>query len=263
MPRKGRRKLRSPVQNPSAVLTWTSRIPSASRSLAHTRAPGVWQTLTRVRPEFSTRLYPLHSSVLTVAFGALKSSTWGCKSTMRLEARTCSRACPVSRPKAPTTGGRSLSQVPCPRTLFPRRRGGSAGSRWGTPFFPRILVHLIHFHHRVGQRGSRRSILSVGLNAVTQIQQMRAVSSQFSGQVCGALPLRKALQNSDDLRARSVRTVPDGAGKGIVDSSATTTVVQHRSAITPMDAAFRCGPLATITAQTLGMQVVDQPIVAS
>jgi hypothetical protein len=85
---------------------------------------------------------------------------------------------------------------------------------------------------------------------------------QFSGQVRGALTLRKSLQNSDDLSARSLRALPDGASKGIVDSSATTMVVQHRSAITPMDAAFRCRPSATITAQALRMQVIDQPVVA-
>src|SRR5450759_2246473 len=45
-PRKGRRKLRNPVQKPSLVLTWTSRISSPSSSLAQTRLPGVWQTVT-------------------------------------------------------------------------------------------------------------------------------------------------------------------------------------------------------------------------
>src|SRR5258708_19935496 len=55
------------------------------------------------------------------------------------------RTLPLSRPAVPTIGGRSLSYVPCPRCLLARRRGGSAGSRCGSPFFPRILIHLIRF----------------------------------------------------------------------------------------------------------------------
>src|SRR5258708_26053626 len=55
------------------------------------------------------------------------------------------RSLPVSRPTLPTIGGRSLSYVPCPRCLLARRRGGSAGSRCGSPFFPRILIQLICF----------------------------------------------------------------------------------------------------------------------
>src|SRR5260221_5689718 len=55
------------------------------------------------------------------------------------------RTLPLSRPTVPTIGGRSLSYVPCPRCLLARRRGGSAGSRCGSPFFPRILIHLIRF----------------------------------------------------------------------------------------------------------------------
>src|SRR5512135_976570 len=46
-PRNGRRKFRSPVQSPSNVLIWTSRIPSPSSSRAH--SPAAWQTVVRSR----------------------------------------------------------------------------------------------------------------------------------------------------------------------------------------------------------------------
>ena len=49
-PRNGRRKFRTPVQIPSIVVLWTSRMPSPSSARAHSRWPGVWQTVTWARP---------------------------------------------------------------------------------------------------------------------------------------------------------------------------------------------------------------------
>jgi hypothetical protein len=43
----------------------------------------------------------------------------------------------------PAEGGRALASVPGPWRLWPRRRGGSAGSRWGGLVFPRVLVQRI------------------------------------------------------------------------------------------------------------------------
>src|SRR5262249_29836170 len=54
-PRNGRRKLPTPVHNPSMVLLWTSRIPSPSSSRAHSRFPGVWHTEARLRPRCGRR----------------------------------------------------------------------------------------------------------------------------------------------------------------------------------------------------------------
>src|SRR4029077_4856979 len=73
-PRNGRRKFRSPVHNPSIVLLWTSRIPSPSSSRAHSRCPGVWQTVAWPRPRSGRCAYAAHSSVYTTAPSAVLSS---------------------------------------------------------------------------------------------------------------------------------------------------------------------------------------------
>src|SRR5918912_3088487 len=135
-PRKGRRKLRNPVQIPSSVLSWTSRIPSPSASRAHSRWPGVWQTVASARPVAGRWLYACHSSVLTVAAGRVCASTKGCKVARSLWSHTCKRIWPLSRPTTPAIGTRSVSQAPCPRVLFARRRGGSTGSACLRPFSP-------------------------------------------------------------------------------------------------------------------------------
>src|SRR5919199_6039770 len=135
-PREGRRKLRNPVQIPSSVLSWTSRIPSPSASRAHSRRPGVWQTVGWARPVAGRWSYACHSSVLTVASGRVWASTNGCKVARSLWAQTCKRIWPLTRPTTPALGTRSVSQLPCPRVLFARRRGGSAGSECLRPCSP-------------------------------------------------------------------------------------------------------------------------------
>src|ERR671938_2021842 len=135
-PRNGRRKLRNPVQMPSSVLSCTSRRPSPSSSRAHAPWPDVWQTVTWARPVAGSRSYACHSSVLTVASGRVCASTKGCKVARSLCAHTCKRIWPLSRPTTPAIGTRSVSQEPCPRVLFARRRGGSARLVCLQPFSP-------------------------------------------------------------------------------------------------------------------------------
>src|SRR5215203_4390381 len=144
-PRNGRRKFLSPVHSPSSVLSCTSRTPSPSSSRAH--SPTLWHTVTWPRPSAGSPLYPPHSSVLTVAPGFVASST------------------------TPQTGGRSLSQVPCPRTWLARRRGGSSGSGCGTPFFPRILVRLVGLRDLIPQRRPVQAPAGGLLEAVAEVQQ--------------------------------------------------------------------------------------------
>src|SRR5918998_3742072 len=144
-PRKFRRKFRSPVQSPSCVLTWTSRTPSPSSSRAH--SPTAWHTAAREQPTSANRPSPPHSSVLTRAGGLVASRATRFNVAPSECRSTDSRTAPPSRPTTPQTGGRSLSHVPWPGRLLARRRGGSSGSVCGTPFFPRVLVHLVGLHH--------------------------------------------------------------------------------------------------------------------
>ena len=74
-PRNHRRKFRAPVHRPSAVLLWTSRMPSPSSSRAH--SPAAWLTDTRAQPISASRSYPPHSSVFTRAGAVTASRTTG------------------------------------------------------------------------------------------------------------------------------------------------------------------------------------------
>src|SRR5947209_6587736 len=140
-PRNGRRKFRSPVHNPSIVLQCTSRTPSPSSSRAH--SPAAWHTDDRGRCIAGKPLYPCHSSVFTCVVGSVARRTTRSSVGLSEFSTTDSLTWPLVRPTTPQTGGRSPAYVPWPRRLLARRRGGSAGSRCGTPFFPRILVCLV------------------------------------------------------------------------------------------------------------------------
>src|SRR6266566_4272710 len=122
-PRNGRRKFRSPVHSPSRVLQCTSRTPSPSSSRAH--SPAWWFTVACLRPAAFSGLYPVHSSVYTIAPGFVRGTTIWCTSSAAQFRRPTRRQSRLSaRPATPQTGGRSVSQVPCPTALFARRRGG-------------------------------------------------------------------------------------------------------------------------------------------
>src|SRR5215470_18155686 len=98
---------------------------------------------------------------------------------------TLSRISPLARPTTPQTGGRSFSQVPCPGRALARRRGGSSGSRCGTPFFPRILVGLVGLQHVVVQRHDVAVAEGEVLEPMPQVQQLGAVAAQLAGQLGG------------------------------------------------------------------------------
>src|SRR5262249_26758340 len=140
-PRNGRRKLRNPVQIPSRVLLCTSRTPSPSSSRAPSRS--LWHTVPCPRPVAAIRLYPVASSVYSVTPGGVVRSTTSVSVAPSTDSTTCRCKPLLSRPTTPLTGGRSFCQLPSPRALLARRRGGSSALRCGSPFFPRILEHLV------------------------------------------------------------------------------------------------------------------------
>src|SRR5262245_62535145 len=196
-PRNGRRKFRSPVHRPSSVLMWTSRIPSPSSSRAH--SPATWQTVARCRPISGSPLYPHHSSVLTVTIGQLARRTTSSRVSPSDRSVTVSRIRPLSRPTAPQTGGRSFAQVPCPGRALARRRGGSSGSRCGTPFSPRVLVGLVGLQHSVVQRHDVAIAVGRALEPVPQLQQLGAVAVQLAGQSRRGDALGEAADDQDQL----------------------------------------------------------------
>src|SRR5262249_35268500 len=133
-PRNPARKIRTPVQIPSIVLQCASRTPSPSPSPApppprpRWPAPAPPRPPPRPRPARARPPSPPHSSVSTVAPGRVAAVTNPTKDAPHIRLASRSRSRLLRRPTAPSSGGRSLSQVPCPWPVFARRRGGSFGS---------------------------------------------------------------------------------------------------------------------------------------
>src|SRR5512135_883296 len=234
-PRNGRRKFRSPVHSPSRVLLWTSRTPSPSSSRAH--SPTLWQTTERGCPVSVSRSYPLQSSVWTRAGGSDASRTTRFNVALSACRSTDRRSWPLSRPTTPQTGGRSLSQVPWPGTWLARRRGGSWGSGCDTPFFPRVLVQLVSFHHRVVQPPLASEPPGQVLEPMPQRQQLLAVAPQLAGQLGGGDPLSEAPEDHHQLDGPSLGARQGRAGEGIehpvTDRAA---IVEDRGTVTAVDA---------------------------
>src|SRR5262245_31075222 len=238
---------------------WTSRSPSPSSSRAH--SPATWQTAARDRPIFGNPLYPHHSSVLTVTIGQLARRTTVSKVSPSECSVTLSRIAPLSRPTTPQTGGRSFSHVPCPGRALARRRGGSSGSRCGTPFFPRILVGLVGLQHRVIQRHDVAVAEGQALEAVPQVQELRAVAAQLAGQVGGRDPLGDAAEDQDQLAGPALDAVQGGPGEGVEDPAAVAAAeVQDRVAAATVDDQAIVAMTAG-TGQAVGMQPADEPVI--
>src|SRR6059036_881891 len=90
------------------------------------------------------------------------------------------RTAPDARPTTPAIGGRSVSKVPCPLRLLARRRGGSAGSACGMPFFPRVLVHLVRLDYLIVERVAVQAEAGPVLEPVSEGQQFLAVAAQLA-----------------------------------------------------------------------------------
>src|SRR5919202_4523615 len=263
-PRNGRRKLRNPVQMPSSVLSWTSRMPSPSSSRAHSRRPGVWQTVAWDRPVAGSRLYARHSSVLTVASGRVWVSTKGCKVARSLRSHTWSRIWPLVRPTTPAIGTRSLSQSPCPRVLFARRRGGSKGSQCLRPFSPAFWYSSsasVTSSGRGPQGG--KVLLDQRLDLVAALQQVPTINPQLCRQVVGGDPLGNAAQDLHDGRAAIVALGPDGPREEIEHRTATTAaVVQDRGTMAIVGCLSGRKRMPMRTVQAVGVQHLQQEVVA-
>jgi hypothetical protein len=129
-----------------------------------------------------------------------------------------------------------LAKVPWPRRLLARRRGGSAGSSCGMPFFPRILVHLVGLDHGVIQRVAVQPEPRVLLEAVSQLEEMLAVAAQLAGHLGRRLARRDAVEDEHDLGGAAMGALKDSSGPGVEDAAAVAAlVVQDRLPVAVMD----------------------------
>ena len=262
-PRSGRRKFRSPVQIPSQVLLWTSRTPSPSSSRAHSRRPGLWQTAFLTRWCSGRWAYASHSSVLMTAPATVAAKTLGSNSCRVLCLTTSMRTWPVSRPTTPRTGGRSFSQVPWPRTLLARRRGGSAGLSCHFPFFPRVLIHLVAFNHSVRQSRFRTRLAGQGLHLMTPDQQPATVCFQLTCQLGRRRTQGNSSKQLDDLDHAELGPLPDRSPEGVeAASTGLTAVIQHRGLVALMDVSFR-QRVPAWTAQAVRLKQRNQKVIAT
>src|SRR5208337_202671 len=248
---------------PSMELQCTSRTPSPSSSRAY--SPWFWLTVACPRPRRASGLYPLHSSVYTIAPGLVAGRTVvSTDSSARLRCPTRAHSRPLVRPTVAGTGGRSVSQVPWPLAWFARRRGGSSGSVCGTPFFPRVLVHLVGLGLIVRQRRAVRGGQGAGLDDVPQPQRMLAADPHLMGEFRGRHPLRDAPEDQEDLARAEVCTLPGGAGKHVEDPTAAFAAVveDRRLGAMAMDVQPVPGG-ATGAGQAAGMEQVQELVVAT
>src|SRR3954451_12529340 len=253
-------RIATPVHNPSGVLSWTSRIPSPSSSRAH--SPAVWQTVACDRPIAGSPLYPHHSSVKTLAIGQVARITTPRSVSPSVCSATVSRTFPPSRPTTPQTGGRAFSQVPCPRALLPRRRGGSSGSVCGTPFFPRILVRLVRLHGPVVQRHPVPVVEGQAPEPVSQPQQLRPIAAQLAGQLGGGHALGEPAEDQDPLPGPPLGAVQGRPGEDVEDAAAMAAAeVEDRVAAAAVDGHAIRG-VAARAGEAVGVQPADEAVIA-
>lgn len=155
-----------------------------------------------------------------------------------------------------------MAMFPCPGRLLARRRGGSSGSGCGTPFFPRILVHLVGLHGRVVQRQRVGRCQGRPLEAVPQLQQVLAVPLQLAGQPRRGLALGDPAEDQEDLGGPSVGLVEGRAGEGVeYPAAGATAVVEDRRAVPPVDLEVVAAP-APRAGEALGMEGLNEFLIA-
>src|SRR5215471_8112016 len=117
---------------------------------------------------------------------------------------TSSRTSPDSRPTTPAIGGRSGSKVPWPLRLLARRRGGSSRSSCGTPFFPRVLVHLVGLDRAVVQRVAVQADPGPLLEPVPEAQQFLAIAAQLARHPGRRGALSDPVEDHQELRGAAM-----------------------------------------------------------
>jgi hypothetical protein len=134
----------------------------------------------------------------------------------------------------------------------------------GTPFFPRVLVHLVGLGLIVRQRRAVRGGQGAGLDRVPQPQQMLAADPHLTGEFRGGHPLRDAPEDQEDLAGAEVGPLPGGAGEQVEDPAAALAAVVNDRRLGAM--AMDVQPVpggATGADQAAGMEQVQELVVAT
>jgi hypothetical protein len=147
--------------------------------------------------------------------------------------------------------------------LLARRLGGSSSSRCGTPFFPRVLEHLVGLGRGVGQRRPIERLEAQLLEAMAEFEQLRATAPQLAGELGGGDALGDAAEDQDQLDRPSLGPLEGGLGEGGGDAAAGGTAIgQDRGAVAAMD--LQVVRVAAVGAgQAVGMEQADEEFIAS
>src|SRR5260370_2258174 len=172
----------------------------------------------------------------------------------------------VSRPTVPTIGGRSLSYVPCPRALLARRRGGSAGSRCGSLFFPRILVQLIRFCLLIFvERVIRLQGQGIRLQRLADNLHRLAAHPDFSRQDLRLFAFDHTSHQQDDLLRLQVPSFKDRLAVHVIRLiTRSAAIIRHLATFRhPESARLLHGCSAMWTRHALWMKILHQPLITA
>ena len=110
--------------------------------------------------------------------------------------------------------------MPWPTAMLARRLVRSSSSRRGTPFFPRVLEHLVGLDRRVGQRRPVEVPEGELLEAVAEREQFGAAAPQLAGELGGGDALGDAAEDQDQLDRPPLGRLECRAGEGVEDAAA-------------------------------------------
>jgi hypothetical protein len=237
-------------------------MPSPSSSRAH--SPLRWQTVLCARPVAAVAAYAPASSVSTVASRCVASSTNDSKLARSAFGTASSTTAPVARPITPATGGRSLSNVPCPGALFARRRGGSSGSSWRMPFSPAFWnISSASTCGSCNDPEGGKAFEGGALNAMAEVEQLPPRQAQLFRETLRAVAAEEPSQNQNELHARGMRARERRAGERGEDALARPTLVPNdRRSIPIMRRLLGRQRVPMGAAQTVRLQCVDQLLIA-
>ena len=175
------------------------------------------------------------------------------------------RTCRDWRPMTEQIGGRSFAYVPRPRRLLARQRGGSSGLPCHSPFFPRILEHLICFYFLIYQRGFWLFSLGVCLQLVPHFCCCCAADAQFPRQFRRWLALTNTPDKQDRLFWTKITAFKDSSAIQVVNAAAFLAAINIQLAalcLSKPACLFKTSP-AMGALQPIGMKVFPYPVEAS
>jgi hypothetical protein len=143
-----------------------------------------------------------------------------------------------------------------------RRLGGSSSSRCGTPFFPRVLEHLVGLDRGIGQRRPVEVLEAQFLEPVSELEQLGPAAPQLSGELGGGDALSDAAEDQDQFDRPPLGPLEDGPGEGGGDAAAGRAAIgQDRGAVAAMD--LQVVAVAAVgTGQAVGMEQTDEEFIA-